>query len=107
MATSPEGNFRVATTAPAYTAESLDGKPFRLADLRGKVVLLNVSATACGPCRYELPVLKDLHDKHRPQGLEVVGVDIDEPDMKAAVQRFVERRADQLRRCPGSSRDDR
>ena len=88
-ATSTDANFRVGNTAPAYTAESIDSKPFRLADLRGKVVLLNVWATWCGPCRYEMPVLKDLQDRHRSQGLEVVGVSIDEPDMKAAVQRFV------------------
>ncbi|MEO8218874.1 MAG: TlpA disulfide reductase family protein, partial [Acidobacteriota bacterium] len=74
--------------APDYQAEFLNGKPFRLADYRGKVVLLNVWATWCGPCRYELPVLKNLHEGHRSQGLEVVGVSIDDAGMKADVQRF-------------------
>lgn len=58
-------------------------------ELRGKVVLLDFWATWCPPCREMLPVLQDLHERHRGQGLAVVGVTLDRagPDV---VQRFVQ-----------------
>jgi cytochrome c-type biogenesis protein len=63
--------------APAFSASDLDGKPVALADLRGKVVVLNEWATWCEPCRVELPLLEKLHEELAPQGLVLVGVSID------------------------------
>lgn len=74
---------------PRYEAKLLDGSPFLLSDRRSKVVLLNVWATWCGPCRYEIPDLQALHNQHSPKGLEVIGVSIDDPGMENDVRNFV------------------
>lgn len=49
------------SSAPAFETFDLDGKPVRLADYRGKVVLLNFWASWCVPCRKEFPLLKKVH----------------------------------------------
>lgn len=63
--------------APAYAAPSLAGDTVSLGALRGKVVLLNVWATWCAPCRWEMPALDRLHRALRDRGLEVVAVSVD------------------------------
>lgn len=68
----------VGAVMPAYQATALDGKPFDLGAQKGSVVLLNVWATWCGPCRGEIPMLKELHTKYASRGFEVVGVSVDE-----------------------------
>ena len=68
----------VGDVMPAYATAYLDGQPFNLASEKGNVVLLNVWATWCGPCRMEIPELQTLHDKYRKQGFKVIGVSIDE-----------------------------
>lgn len=67
----------VGSEAPAFTATDLQGKPVKLADLRGQVVLLNIWATWCGPCRAEMPSLQRLHQQLAPEGLRVVAVSVD------------------------------
>jgi thiol-disulfide isomerase/thioredoxin len=52
----------------------IDEKPAKLADLRGKVVLLDFWATWCDPCRFTFPKLRALHEKYRDQGLVIIGV---------------------------------
>lgn len=79
----------VGGTMPAYTATSLDGSKFDLAARRDKVVLLNLWATWCGPCRFEIPELQSLHAKYGPRGFEVVGVSLDEGGAEV-VKPFVE-----------------
>lgn len=64
----------VGAPAPAFTVTSLDGRQLSLADLRGKVVVLNFWATWCGPCRRELPLLDAYYKAQRENGLEVVAV---------------------------------
>ena len=66
------------TAMPAYTAENLDGSKFDLAAKREKVVLLNVWATWCGPCREEIPELQILHERYGTRGFEVIGASVDE-----------------------------
>jgi thiol-disulfide isomerase/thioredoxin len=53
---------------------AVNGTPVTLADLRGKVVLLDFWAVWCGPCREALPHVRDLSSKYKSKGLEVVGV---------------------------------
>lgn len=56
----------------------IDGSTTRLMDKRGKVVLMNMWATWCGPCRAEMPTLVKLQDTHRDRGLEVIGLNTDD-----------------------------
>jgi thiol-disulfide isomerase/thioredoxin len=67
-----------STPAPDFTLESLDGKRMKLSDLRGKAVLLNFWATWCGPCKIETPWLVELQGQYGGQGLQVVGVAMDD-----------------------------
>jgi len=66
------------TPAPDFTLDSLDGKSLRLSDLRGKAVLLNFWATWCGPCKIETPWLVELQNQYGSQGLQVIGVAMDD-----------------------------
>jgi thiol-disulfide isomerase/thioredoxin len=79
----------VGTYLADYTAMNLDGSKFDMASKRDKVVLVNVWATWCGPCRYEIPELQALHDKYGSDGFEVVGVSVDERGIEP-VQQFVQ-----------------
>ena len=64
--------------APDFTLTTLDGKTMKLSDLRGKAVLLNFWATWCEPCKVEMPWFVDLQNKYASQGLQVVGVAMDD-----------------------------
>lgn len=63
--------------APGYAAPSLAGDTVSIASLNGDVVLVNVWATWCIPCREELPALQRLHEQRRDDGLHIVGVSVD------------------------------
>ena len=64
----------VGATAPDFTLADLDGNPVRLADLRGRPVVLNFWASWCGPCVEEFPLLRDAAAAHAGDDLAVVGV---------------------------------
>ena len=73
------GNYPAAPDAVLQTEnKDLDGNPLRIADYKGKVVLVNLWATWCGPCRGEMPHFIEMQDKYRDLGFEVVGLDVDE-----------------------------
>lgn len=67
-----------STVAPDFTLQTLDGNNMRLSDLRGKAVLLNFWATWCGPCKIETPWLVELQKQYGSQGLQVVGIAMDD-----------------------------
>jgi thiol-disulfide isomerase/thioredoxin len=67
----------VGAPSPRLTGKSLDGEYVALSDYEGKVVLLNVWATWCPPCRAELPLLSSLHTQYADQGFAVLAVNID------------------------------
>ncbi len=83
-------NPQVGFTAPGITLDSLTGDPLTLSDLRGKVVVLNLWASWCPPCRAEMPALNALYQKFRDQGLVVLGVNTtfqdDEAGARAAIR---------------------
>jgi cytochrome c-type biogenesis protein len=68
-------NFEIV---PDVEFQTLAGKPFRLKELQGQVVLLNFWATYCIPCREEIPALNALQHELQPQGLKIVGASLDD-----------------------------
>ena len=60
--------------APPFDTLDIQGKPERLADYKGKVVLINVWATWCEPCRHEMPQLEKLYQSRKDRGLVVLGI---------------------------------
>ena len=80
----------VGALTPEYTAVALAGDSVSLADHEGEVVLLNVWATWCIPCREEIPALQRLHEKYSEQGLRIVGVSVDARGDEQAVKEFAE-----------------
>src|SRR2546430_12359169 len=77
----------VLSKAPDFTLRSLDGRTIRLADYRGKVVLLNFWATWCAGCRVEIPRLVAQYRQHHSEGLEIVGISMDDGD-ESMIARF-------------------
>jgi thiol-disulfide isomerase/thioredoxin len=75
--------FRAVTTIANAPA-----RPKSLADYKGQVVLLNLWATWCGPCRSEMPSLEKLNQELGPKGLKIVAVSLDEPGMESAIRDF-------------------
>ena len=68
--------------APDFSLQSLDGKTMRLSDFRGKAVLLNFWATWCAPCKIEMPWFVELQKQYGPEGLQIVGVAMDDASTK-------------------------
>jgi thiol-disulfide isomerase/thioredoxin len=75
------------TPAPDFTLETLDGKTVSLSSLRGKAVVVNFWATWCGPCKIETPWLVELQNQYGAQGLQIVGVAMDDSG-KDEIARF-------------------
>lgn len=79
----------VGRPAPPLIVQQLDGHEFSLASLRGHVVLVNVWATWCSPCRSEMPTLDAFYRRYRSRGLELLGLSIDEAPDAAQVRRVM------------------
>lgn len=69
----------VGSEAPNFAVTDLDGAPVQLADYSGEVVLLNIWATWCGPCRIEMPSMQRLHEQMGEDGVNIIAVSIDAP----------------------------
>jgi cytochrome c biogenesis protein CcmG, thiol:disulfide interchange protein DsbE len=78
----------VGKAAPTFEARSLGGSKKTIEDYRGKVVLLNVWATWCGPCRAEMPSIQALHTTFAPKGLSVVAVSVDDEGQGPQIAAF-------------------
>ncbi|GAB4501711.1 MAG: TlpA disulfide reductase family protein [Anaerolineales bacterium] len=81
----PQAGF----TAPAVELPDLNGNPVRLADLRGQVVLLNIWATWCPPCRAEMPAIQRAYEAYRAQGFTVLAVNSTVQDDAAKIAPFL------------------
>ncbi|CAN5589274.1 TlpA disulfide reductase family protein [soil metagenome] len=96
IASPPPEGLRPGSTAPelevaladggTFQLTDLDGAPIRLDALRGKVVWINFWASWCPPCQQETPILRELAERYRDRGLEVIGISVQEtsPDDVAA-----------------------
>jgi thiol-disulfide isomerase/thioredoxin len=71
---------KIPAVLPDLALPGLDGAPHRLAEWKGKPLLINFWATWCEPCRREIPLLKALHHERAGEGLEIVGIAVDFPD---------------------------
>lgn len=80
----------VGSPAPQYATQTLDGRPIALDSLRGQVVLLNIWATWCKPCREEIPALESLHRQHAASGLVIAGVSIDQSADTAKIRDYAQ-----------------
>lgn len=75
----------------AYQLRDLDGRPVRLAELRGKAVWINFWASWCPPCQAETPILRDLAERYADRGLVVLGISVQETseaDVRAYAERY-------------------
>ena len=70
--------------------KDLDGQTFKIEDKKGKVVLINLWATWCGPCRAEMPELVAMQEKYRDKGFEVIGLDSDDESVEE-IKAFAEK----------------
>jgi peroxiredoxin len=78
---------RTGDIAPDFTVKESDGKKYKLSELRGKVVMLQFTASWCSVCRTEMPFIeKEIWLTKKEEGLAVIGIDRDEPLGK--VQKF-------------------
>ena len=80
----------VGKKAPEFTLEGLEkGTSVRLADYRGKVVMLDFWASWCAPCRLEMPILQRVYDKYKAKGAVLIGVNVGED--RATARAFLEK----------------
>jgi len=77
------------TTGAGGTASAVS-VPKGIKSYEGEVVLLNVWATWCGPCRIEMPSMQRLHERLGPKGLRIVAVSVDDPGMEARIRAFTD-----------------
>lgn len=84
------GPPRIGEPAREYEAKTLEGEEVTLASLRGDVVLLNLWATWCTPCRMETPYLQSIYEEHRDEGFQIVGISMDTGDAADDVAMFVD-----------------
>ena len=69
---------QVGLPAPEITVQRMSGKPVSLSTLRGQVVLLDIWASWCGPCKQELPMLDEIASRLHHRGVEILAVSVDQ-----------------------------
>lgn len=80
----------VGSEAPDFSAKTLDPAPAvkTLADYKGQVVVLNIWATYCIPCRTEMPSIESVYQDLRGKGLKVVAVSVDQANYEQQIRDF-------------------
>jgi peroxiredoxin len=71
---------KTGSAAPDFTLPDLKGKSIQLSSFKGKAVVVDFWATWCEPCKIEMPWLVDLQKKYGPEGLQILGVAMDDAD---------------------------
>jgi thiol-disulfide isomerase/thioredoxin len=72
------------------TMKGVDGQEFTISDLAGKVVLVNLWATWCGPCKFEMPELAKLEDEYKDRGFMVLGLSVEEDDTAEGMKKVTD-----------------
>jgi cytochrome c biogenesis protein CcmG, thiol:disulfide interchange protein DsbE len=72
------GGQQIGAPAPELTVQAMSGKSINVSSYKGKVVLLDVWASWCVPCKQELPMLDDIAARLRRKGVEVLAVSVDQ-----------------------------
>jgi cytochrome c biogenesis protein CcmG, thiol:disulfide interchange protein DsbE len=80
---------QVGFAAPDFSLQTLEGGTYTLSDLRGQVVLVNLWATWCPPCRAEMPAIQKVYAEYQGQGLVVLGINSTVQDDLPAVAPFI------------------
>ncbi len=65
-------------SAPDFTLTDAKGQSITLSDLRGQVVMINFWASWCGPCREEMPLLEQIHQRYAELGFTLLGINVEE-----------------------------
>jgi thiol-disulfide isomerase/thioredoxin len=78
---------RIGQPAPELTVQNLSGKPVKVSSYRGQVLLLDIWASWCGPCKQELPMLDEMAARLRSKGVQVLAVSVDQ--QRANVDKFL------------------
>src|SRR6266516_3488443 len=73
-------------SAPDFDLTDLQGNEVKLSDLRGKAVVLNFWASWCAPCKEEIPWFVEMQKRYGSQGLQIVGIAMDDGDPKEVVK---------------------
>ena len=84
-----QSELAVGSKFPDFDEKDLAGKPFSVASLKGKVVLVDFWATWCEPCVGELPNVLKAYDKYHPKGFEILGISLDSE--KGKLTGFIEK----------------
>jgi len=64
--------------APEFTLTDHNGTAVSLSDLRGQVVMINFWASWCGPCREEMPLLQQIHERYESLGFTLLGINVEQ-----------------------------
>ena len=88
LSTSPSP--REGFLAPDFTLDTLDGTKATLSELRGRIVLINLWATWCPPCRAEMPALENAYKQYKDSGVVVLGLNVTNQDSEKDIPPFVD-----------------
>lgn len=79
ITTSPCYALSEGKPAPALDGKLIDGTPFHLSNEKGNVVIINLWASWCSPCRQEMPAIETYYQQHKNEGLKIIAISMDEP----------------------------
>jgi peroxiredoxin len=88
----------------SFTLKDMNGRDVKLADYKGKALLVNFWSTSCGPCQLETPELVDLAAKYKERGLAVLGISID--DTPSDIRKFANEYKVSYPMLVGADRDE-
>ncbi len=75
--------------APALNGKLIDGAPFHLSSEKGNVVIINLWASWCSPCRQEMPAIESYYKQHANEGLEIIAISMDDATDDVEVRKVI------------------